>query len=243
MDQLAEAKQKAGRTLEVAGECPQCEGTGILISRDNVATLCPCGAYQRQKNAALYAAARIPRKFANKSIESFEVKQGDHKRRTLRDAAHAWANTFTSSEERGIRLYGKTGCGKTHLAVGMLKTILGRGFSGCYYNVTDLLLEIRSTYNRESDAREFEILEEINEFDLVVFDDLGVEKPSAWVMERLYLIFNRRYELCKPMLITTNCTMSELSERIGERIASRIMEMTDSIGAFPEEDYRYANLS
>ena len=61
---------------------------------------------------------------------------------------------------------------------------------------------------------------------MLILDDLGAEKPSDWVKEQLYVIINRRYENMLPTIITTNCTMNELKDRIGERTASRIIEMT-----------------
>lgn len=175
-------------------------------------------------------------------MDSYLTKGPDRLREELKSNAKSYAKTFSRDEDRGIVLYGGTGTGKTHLAVGMLKEIINRGYSGVYYNVTELLNDLRSSYSKDSDLTEHSLLERIHTADIVVFDDVGAEAPSNWVLDRLYLMFNRRYENAKPVIITTNCTRGELKERVGERITSRLYEMCFPLGKFPEEDYRYANL-
>ena len=72
---------------------------------------------------------------------------------------------------------------------------------------------------------------------LLVLDDLGAEKPTEWVQEQLFIIINKRYEEMLPTLITTNCNMAELIDRIGRRTADRILEMTTPIN-IKAADYR-----
>lgn len=44
--------------------------------------------------------------------------------------------------------------------------------------------------------------------------------------EEKAMLKEQRYENMLPTIITTNCTMNELKDRVGERTASRIIEMT-----------------
>jgi DNA replication protein DnaC len=64
---------------------------------------------------------------------------------------------------------------------------------------------------------------------IIVFDDIGAEKVSDWTRERLYLIINKKYEDMIPMIFTSNCDLEILSARLGDRISSRIMGMTELI--------------
>ena len=58
------------------------------------------------------------------------------------------------------------------------------------------------------------------------------------VNDRLYLIVNRRYESGKPVLVTTNMDLAQLTDKLGERTISRLCEMCHSLPPFPDEDYR-----
>jgi DNA replication protein DnaC len=60
---------------------------------------------------------------------------------------------------------------------------------------------------------------------VLILDDLGAEKASEWVAETLYILIDDRYGNMKPTVFTSNYSPSELAERLGDRIVSRIMEM------------------
>ena len=49
---------------------------------------------------------------------------------------------------------GPTGCGKTHLAAAVANELLSRGHTVIFQNVPELLMRIRSTYNRQADTTE-----------------------------------------------------------------------------------------
>ncbi len=224
-----------------ADECPKCDGLGVIVADDGSTVKCSCGAWDMANVARALSRARLPERYRRKTLEGFKAARGDKARGRLRDAARSYAIAF-EREEKGLILRGVTGCGKTHLAVGILHDVLKRGFTGQYCNVTDLLTRLRESYSDESAEREGLILEEAGSVDLLVFDDLGAEMPTDWVRDRIYLILNRRYESARPVIVTTNCDDAELREKIGARIVSRLYEMCDRFEPFPKEDYRFAHL-
>ena len=66
--------------------------------------------------------------------------------------------------------------------------------------------------------------------DVLILDDLGVENPTAWVAERMYVIINARYNGQKPVIVTSNFTLDGLISRFadeitGTRIVSRLKQM------------------
>lgn len=186
--------------------------------------------------------ARIPRRFLNKSLKNF--RSADPIRRKLLQGAEAFIKGFSLKGEfyPGLIMEGPVGCGKSHLAVSILREVIAKGYSGLYYNSPDLLSEIRATYSNEEGPSEDVILEELGDVDLLVLDDLGAEKVSGFVLDRFYLIINRRYENCKPIIVTTNLDQETLINRLGERIVSRLLEMCQEFKHFPEEDYRRQKL-
>ena len=64
---------------------------------------------------------------------------------------------------------------------------------------------------------------------LLFIDDIGAEKMTEWVAETFYLILNYRYNEMLPTIFTSNLSPSELAERIGDRIVSRIIGSSDVI--------------
>jgi DNA replication protein DnaC len=192
--------------------------------------------------------ARIPRRFLGKTFEKFKTGRNANLKAVLQGAKD-WVNTFKLDSDddpdaakpvtdRGLLIQGTVGCGKTHIAVAILLAVIRKGYGGLYYNMPDLLSDIRATYSNASPISENDLLEEIDRPDLVVLDDLGAEAAKDWVNDRLYLIVNRRYESCKPVIVTTNLTVDELAEKLGERTVSRLCEMCCTFAEFPEEDYR-----
>jgi DNA replication protein DnaC len=189
--------------------------------------------------------ARIDARFLAKTFDTFKPGRS-RKRKEVLQAARAFVQSFnfknTNAPPRGLCLEGPVGCGKTHIAVAILKEIIEKGYTGLYYNMVDLLADIRATYDTGAVLSESEIIDEIIEPDLLVLDDLGAERTSGWVNERLYMIINRRYVSCKPVVVTTNLSLDELTEKLGERTASRLCEICEWFTGFPDEDYRKAHM-
>jgi DNA replication protein DnaC len=187
--------------------------------------------------------AQIPRRFLNKSLKNFRATDVDEA------PAGKWGRGVRQGVQpegrracRGLIMEGPVGCGKSHLAVAILREVIEKGYSGLYYNSPDLLAEIRATYSNDEGPSEDTILEEVAGVDLLVLDDLGAEKVSGFVLDRFYLIINKRYENCKPIIVTTNLDQETLINRLGERIVSRLLEMCQEFKHFPEVDYRREKL-
>ncbi len=64
---------------------------------------------------------------------------------------------------------------------------------------------------------------------LLILDDLGAEKPTEWVRERMYEIVNQRYEWMRPIIVTSNLSPAQLAKQVGQRVASRLMEMCEVV--------------
>ena len=88
---------------------------------------------------------------------------------------------------------------------------------------------------------EADLFDEALGCDLLVLDDLGAERTSEYVLDRLYVLINGRYQNDTATIITTNRTMEELRGQLGPRILSRICEMCVPL-EFPEGDYRRLNM-
>ena len=65
----------------------------------------------------------------------------------------------------------------------------------------------------------------------------GAESPKPWVVELVYVLISHRYEHMLPTIITTNYDGKQLDAVFGQRIVSRLTEMTVPIN-IRAEDYR-----
>lgn len=90
--------------------------------------------------------------------------------------------------------------------------------------------EVRSSVERKNLD---EVIQRYRQFggrqeeSVLLIDDVEVMKLSDWLHEELYRIFDYRYQEAMPTLVATNLSSEELRAHLGDRIARRIMDMTE----------------
>jgi len=134
-------------------------------------------------------------------------------------------------QNQGFYLFGKTGVGKSQQAAIWLYLNLRYElkYDGAWFNVPQMLFEIRQSYQSRSN-REQEIFNECTKSKWLCLDDLGIEKTSDFSLQVIYLIINHRYENSKPTFITSNLSIQELSKKMDDdRLTSRIAGMCREI--------------
>jgi DNA replication protein DnaC len=138
---------------------------------------------------------------------------------------------------RGLYFCGDVGTGKTHLAVAVMNELITRKrVPSLFVTVPELLDNIRGTYNDPGRNLD-EWMDAVKNADLLLLDDLGSERPTEWVQERLFVIVNHRYREALPTIFTSNIGPKDLAAQLGERTASRIISMCDWI-SLEGDDYR-----
>jgi DNA replication protein DnaC len=223
--------------------CAECFGTGTKLDPIKGAIPCPCRKPDRFKK--LLAAARIPRRYAECSFDSFKCAPGSSQDNALLVAQRLVAEFPV---ERGLLLMGPAGDGKTHLAVSINKGLVNKGFGGVFCEFGSLLKEIQDSYNPISKSSELKVLAPIYETDMLVLDELGATIPTDWVRDTMYQIINKRYNDRKLTIFTTNYSDARrsdkeqvLEDRIGTRLRSRLYEMCTKV-VLDGGDYRRVGL-
>src|ERR1700739_279614 len=199
-------------------DCVLCKGTGWkLVPRKDgaagqMAVACECGMEERAEK--VMERARIPKRYEHCDFESYATDLADGKTWTAQhEQALKQAKLLTQAfvrdypaTEKGLLLMGPSGVGKTHLAVAALKELIRRGHGGRCCGYRGLRKENQAGYTRRSESTEMGVLEPIRTVELLVLDDLGASKPSAWVLDIIGLVLNARYNERRMTILTTNYT-------------------------------------
>ena len=224
--------------------CAVCDDTGWKpVTVEGVRRVVRCDCWQSEHTRRLVEEARIPPRYRRCDFDTFLVYRENEKLTNAVLAVKRFANSFPNVS-KGLCLIGPHGIGKTHLAVAAMRTVLANGNQAVFYEVSDLLRLIRSTYNPVTKTAEMEILQPLLTTQLLVLDDVGKEKTSEWVEETMTFIVNTRYNHRLTTIFTSNYednpdaeALDSLRVRVGSRMYSRIHEMCDFV-EYGGADYR-----
>lgn len=203
-----------------AEACPRCGGAGFYVfdvpfGNPNFARPIKCDCrVEEERHRRVEDLRRLSDldPFINQTFDNF-----DSRRRGIGEA-FAVAQQFANDPYGWLIFVGPTGCGKTHLAAAIANSVLARRMQVLFAVAPELLDELRNTYTPGSDAKYSDVLEGIRGAPLLIIDDLGTEYPSAWAGEKLYQIFNWRYNNRLPTVVTMNPrAWQDLDERVKSR--------------------------
>ncbi|MEE1825345.1 ATP-binding protein [Streptomyces sp. BE20] len=135
-----------------------------------------------------------------------------------------------------LLMAGVTGTGKTHQAYGAVRVLVQAGIGVRWRATTaaDLYAELRPSSDTDAER----VLAAYSRVPLLILDDLGAAKSSEFVEEQTYRLINRRYNHCLPTLITTNLQIRDLKAYLGDRVTSRLAQMTTRVEFEPVDRRR-----
>ena len=165
---------------------------------------------------------------------TFNMRKGERlgsdDQKTLEEAFTA-AREFAEAPEGWLVFMGPFGCGKTHLAAAIANYRASSGHPVLFVVVPDMLDHLRATYNPDSTVSYDRRFEEIRSIPLLVLDDLGSQAMKPWVREKLYQLFNYRYQAGLPTVITTAETLEQIDPRLRSRLLDRRISQVKPITA------------
>jgi DNA replication protein DnaC len=224
-----------------ARACPlgACDGSGFVIDEEtDTAHDCGCRAARIAAAKTKALEGRIPRRYAGVSFDRAPVTELARTAPDQVQEVRRYATQINRNLDAGTGLWiqGDVGTGKTTLAMLVSKAALEAGRSVAIYSLPRLLNLLRESM--DSDAGKVDLLDRLTAVDLLHIDDLGAENRTEWVLEQLYSIVNARYEAQRAIIATTNLMPNELSEALGARTVSRLVEICGDLLPLFGEDMR-----
>lgn len=145
-------------------------------------------------------------------------------------AAQRYVNKWAEMKENniGILFYGDVGTGKTFLAACIANALIDNAVPVLMTNIPLLI----SAMQKNFEAEKGNILRRISGVPLLILDDVGVERDTAYGYEKLQEIIDTRYRSGKPLIVTTNLSPQELQNPTDiryKRVYDRILEMCHPI--------------
>lgn len=128
------------------------------------------------------------------------------------------AEKFAKQPKGWLVFTGGYGSGKTHLAAAIANYRASLGTPPLFVMVPDLLDHLRATFSPNSATTYDRRFEEIRATPLLILDDLGTQNMTPWVREKLYQLFNHRYNAQLPTVISTSDSLEEMDARIRARL-------------------------
>jgi DNA replication protein DnaC len=150
--------------------------------------------------------------------DSEDLPEGDIS--SLKKAFKA-AQEFAQKPGGWLVIMGGYGSGKTHLAAAIANYRADAHVPPLFVVIPDLMDHLRATFNPHSTVSLDRRFEEVRTAPLLILDDLGTQSSTQWVKEKLYQLFNHRYNAELPTVITTTASLEEMDPRIRSRMMDR----------------------
>lgn len=202
--------------------CTRCEGVGMYFHPSGGVAHCDC--HFAEKKRALMRRACFPHKHIGSTVAGYAPE--NEAERLVKRVVTAWVKNFKPGCP-GLYLYGAAGTGKTHLLVAAGKAIIDQYSAAVLYASTaELVARAKAQFGKGADADAPSPFDEAADAEVLLLDDIGTEKPSEWLLEQMYRLFNTRYNDGLTTLLTSNVSLESFEANYDARIADRIHEMT-----------------
>lgn len=209
------------------GERKECR-VEILGSLFTVPCLCRCGreAYEKRERDFKDQQRRI--RIANMRVSGisdeslrdvcFKDSDGSENIRKCQAFVEHWDEI--REQNTGLLMSGPVGTGKTYAAACIANALIDRGIPVMMTSFPVILGTSKFEMN--------DIVRQAMEYDLIIVDDLGVERDTEFSAETVYQFIDARYRAGKPMIVTTNLSLKDMRSQESiryRRIYDRVLEM------------------
>lgn len=170
--------------------------------------------------------AGIPERFKQRTLETYVVDTNNSKQQKIFNFCKDYAANFQQIRKTGqsFMMLGTVGTGKTHLSIGVALEVMKNGNSAVFSSASKIFRAIKDTYHKGSHQKESEVMAIYTQCDLLIIDEVGVQRGSDFEKETFFDVINERYENMRPTIILSNLTIEEIKVFLGERVFDRLRE-------------------
>ena len=210
--------------------CPRCEDTGYVDGR-----MCTCHrallrqiAYENLNSISPLTLST----FEDFSLDYYSdepvngMRSDREQMRYIYEYCRRYADTLRK-DSGNLFFTGATGLGKTHLSLAIASAAIDKGFGVVYGTAQNFAISLERERFARAEDNVGDTLELLNECDLLIIDDLGMEISSSYITAMIYNVIDTRIMLKKPTIISSNLSMQELEKRYNERFVSRVLGFYD----------------
>ena len=139
--------------------------------------------------------------------------------------AHKYVENWEDmkANSSGLLLCGNVGTGKSFFAGCIANALLEKGVPVLMTNFSRILNTLTGMHFEDRN----QFIDSLNRYSLLIIDDLGIERNSEFALEQVFNVIDSRYRSKKPLIVTTNLTLTELNNApdvAHRRIYDRILE-------------------
>ena len=221
---------------DICGEPIQC-GIEIFGQTRTVYCMCQCDRDEVQRRK--YEIQQMMREdrisclkikgFEKAEMQGWTFHNDDGKQPKVTQAAKKYCENFEEfkANGKGLIFHGGVGTGKTYTAACIANELISKGTPVLMTNFSRIINNLQEDFNGRQ-----KYIDGLNDYDLLIIDDLAAERNTEYMNEIVYNVIDARYRLNLPLIVTTNISMQEMmnvTEISRQRVYSRVLEMCHPI--------------
>lgn len=224
-------KPDGGMATHVAPITCACEGKELARQEAR---------FQREQFDFHMEALREKYDITDRAYRGLTFEKDDRREPKLSDTCRRYVEQWPEMKHDniGMLFYGTVGTGKSFYACAVANALLERCVSAAVTNFPRLLNLLQSSRERQT------CIDHLQRYQLLVIDDLGVERDSPYAAEQVFNVIDARARSGLPLIVTTNLTMDELKDPPSmqyARIYDRVLELCPVIIKMTGESRRIGN--
>lgn len=142
------------------------------------------------------------------------------------EKAKAYVNRWSEMKNKnlGLLIWGNVGTGKTFFAGCIANALIDKGIPVVMTNFSKIINTLSGMFSEDKNR----FIESLSRCELLIIDDLGIERNSEFALEQVFSVIDSRYRSKKPLIVTTNLTIDEIrnpDNLAKARIYDRILEL------------------
>ncbi|MCI6766278.1 MAG: ATP-binding protein [Lachnospiraceae bacterium] len=203
-----------------------------IMGKSTHPVMCRCRIEEYEKNQAEQRAREKARHieellrdgFLSRSMRDWTFER-DNGQNAQMPVARKYVQSWEQMKEKniGLLIWGDVGCGKSFLAGAIANALIDQEVRVKMTNFTAILNDLSSTFEGRN-----EYLNRLCSYPLLIIDDFGMERGTEYGLEQIYSVIDGRYRSKKPLIVTTNLTLTELrsaADTAHKRIYDRVLDM------------------